>query len=345
MISINKPYYIKQLDHNPVNSNRYIYFSGFEGEILLKKQVWEFNFDLYINSNFNLPKNTIYLNFDLGFVKVNNLEINLSETKKFPDYIKDKTSCNLYKTSFLLDLSDTKILDNLMINYKFESYLKFGIDTDILNNVDIDLNPNEIVKFISEVNTISSNSSFCLTNYYNENKSGETKLLKGFKLVNDNSSGICEEILYYTNDFSYVNLSDKIRELLKIKYKGNFVIDGYKVTFNYSIDGMDIKTLEYKIDDLIFCTDEYQFNYLYGTKFNTQTNEIENFISEDRGFLIPKKSIGYFEIKFALLTDSNKVFFKFTKSFNFTSDPSHFFNIKCENVWIDNLSNFNEIEV
>lgn len=188
-------------------------------------------------------------------------------------------------------------------------------------------------------------SHFKFTNYREDDNDNRINLIKGYKIDNDSYTEVIDNTLEYENNHNLTDLSLPIKQLLKIKFNSSFVINGYKVIFNYSINNSTIKKLEYQVDDVIFCTDQYEFNYNYGTKFDEESNEVINVISQDAGFYIPKSAIGYYEIIFVIMSDYNFMTFKIKNSFNFIASPSELTSIKLNSTWINNLKNFIKIEV
>ena len=142
-----------------------------------------------------------------------------------------------------------------------------------------------------------------------------------------------------------VDLQKPIKNLCSINMEDNFIIMGYNIAFNYSIDNSAIKTLTTTNSDPVYCNQNYVLDYPYGTYYDEYKKEVNNVISENTGFYIPVDCVGYYTVTLQILTSSKFVVIKLNKPFNFISDPSHEEYFICEEYWINDLTNFKVCEV
>lgn len=181
----NTPYYLRELKKNPINNNRYVYFSGCEGDIKIYENQWYFNLNFYINHNLNLPSNVFLINYDTPFAQLTDLTLNIKSTSEFPDFVIDQNSCTLYNVQFNIDTSSSEYFNNKFINYQFNLNTIFKVDEDVINTANLDNNPSEVNKFMSEFNTMNSFNHIKYTNYYTNNDEENFKVVDQYHIKND----------------------------------------------------------------------------------------------------------------------------------------------------------------
>lgn len=127
-----------------------------------------------------------------------------------------------------------------------------------------------------------------------------------------------------------IDLEKPIKNLCSINMEDNFIIMGYNIAFNYSIDNSEIKTLTTTNSDPIYCNQNYTLDYPFATYYDESKKEVINVVSDKNGFYVPVDCIGYYTITLQILTSSKFVIMKLKQPFNFISDPSHQDYFLCE---------------
>ena len=123
-----------------------------------------------------------------------------------------------------------------------------------------------------------------------------------------------------------------------------FTVVGYNISFNYSIDNCPIKNLSITIDDPKYCSNVFNLEYPYATIYDEYKKEVINTIGYENGFYISVSAIGYYTITLQILTSKKYAVIKLTKPFNFSnSKETDYF--KCEDYWINNLTNFKDYRI
>lgn len=341
---IDKTYYLKQLDFNPINNNKYVYFSGFNGEIKIYQNQWFFNFDMYINQKLNLPVNTLLANVSLPFCEVKKTTLSLNKTSKIPDFVIDKTTCDLYQTSFMVDTSTNTFFDCQLTNYQMYMNITFTIDEESLNNAKLDNNPNEIDKFINEFNLLNTNTLFYYSNFYNDKTNNHYDLNNSYRFENGKATNTNIKTLFYEAN-SYIDTKTPISKLLSFRYDGPFTVNGYKVNFVYQVDNQkEVKSLSYENKEVKNINSNFQIDFEHSTEYDFSKHEAYITIDSEKGFFIPEKAIGYYTITIVLCVNNIYMTFKITNNFNFVdSIVPNTFQIK--SFFIDNLSNFISLQV
>ena len=341
----NTPYYLRELEKNPINNNRYVYFSGCEGDIKIYENQWYFNLNFYINHNLNLPTNVFLINYDTPFAQLTDLTLNIKWTSEFPDFVIDPNSCTLYNVQFNIDTSSSEYFNNKFINYQFNLNTLFKVDEEVINTANIDNNPLDVNKFMSEFNAMNSFNHIKYTNYFNSDNEGNFKVVDQYHIKNDTWSETHNNVIKYVMNNNCVDLQKPINNLCSINMEDNFIIMGYNIAFNYSIDNSRIKTLSTTNSDPIYCNQNYILDYPFATYYDESKKEVINIVSDNKGFYIPVDCAGYYTITLQILTSSKFIIMKLTQSFNFISDPTHGDYFFCEEYWINDLTNFTTYEV
>lgn len=341
----NTPYYLRELEKNPVNNNHYVYFSGCEGDIRIYENQWYFNLNFYINHNLNLPTNVFLINYDTPFAQLTDLTLNIKWTSEFPDFVIDPNSCTLYNVQFNIDTSNSEYFNNKFINYQFNLNTLFKVDEEVINTANLDNNPSDVNKFMSEFNAMNSFNHIKYTNYFNSDNEGNFKVVDQYHIKNDTWSETHNNVIKYVMNNHCVNLQKPINNLCSINMEDNFIIMGYNIAFNYSIDNSEIKTLSTTNSDPIYCNQNYILDYPFATYYDESKKEVINIVSDNNGFYIPVDCAGYYTITLQILTSSKFIIMKLTQPFNFISDPTHGDYFFCEEYWINDLTNFTTYEV
>ena len=185
MTICSSPYYLKKLDHNPINNNQYVYLSGCNGDIKILENKWEFDLNYYINNNLYLPPNTFLINYNTPFSQISDLTISYSQTPNFPEFVIDKSSCSLYKVKFVIDTSSSDFFNHKFINYPFNFSTFFKIDENVINQAELENNSYEIDTFMSEFNSLYLNNYIQYTNYYTDVENQKIKIADEFHIENN----------------------------------------------------------------------------------------------------------------------------------------------------------------
>ncbi len=343
-LNTSTPYYLKKLPQNLVNNNKYVYYSGIEGDIDIINECWYFKYSIFLNNNFELPSNCLNANLVAPFVNVSNLTLTKISSPTFPDYVIDKSTCSEYLLQFSIDTSSSKFFDTLFIDYILNFSLYFDIDSEILNSAKLGNNPLEIDEFINEFNSLVSNTKISYTNYHLDDNEGCVDIINSYHVSNNSYSANNKKIIYYAFNNNTINLTSQINELCTIEIDGNFYIKQYKIEMNYSVNNKTIKTLTTNLNEMIICKDKYQLSYPFETTYDYTKDEVINIIGDNCGFFIPFDAIGYYTITLLIFTNNTFITIKLTKSFNFVEKNIGNYII-CSQYWIDNLDYFKRYKI
>ena len=336
-------YYIKKLPQNPVNTNKYIYVDSIDGNLIFDHNYWVFDLNFYVIQNLNLPLNIFNINLENNFFSLTEQNINITQ-KQIPYWVVQQDNCAIYHTNFLVDISQTKMLETELEKYLINLYFSFDINLDILNKIQIDLDQDELDKFVLEWYEQNKIIKFEYSNFYSANEtSGNINITKSYYLNSYEGCYAEDEILYYSEK-DYQNIDEAINNLLEIKVD-EATINSWKCNFFYqTYDSLETKqlTIENKDQQTIF--DNFKISFGYATYFNEQNNELILTESGILGFYIPIKCSGYYEIEIDMYLKNQYKKFKFINKFNFIGNDQYSinkFNIK--NAWINSLEGFNKI--
>ena len=344
MTICNSPYYLKKLDHNPINNNQYVYLSGCNGDIRILENKWEFDLNYYINSNLYLPPNTFLINYNTPFSQISDLTISYCQTSNFPEFVIDENSCSLYKVKFVIDTSSSDFFNHKFINYPFNFSTFFKIDENVINQAKLENNSYEIDTFMSEFNSLYSNNFIQYTNYYTDVENQKIKIADEFHIENNEWYETHYSTAKYLLNEESIDCTNPINFLCSIEIDDFFTVVGYNISFNYSIDNSPIKNLSITVNDPQYCSNVFNLEYPYSTIYDESKKEVINTIGHENGFYIPVPAIGYYTITLQILTSRKYAVIKLTRPFNFSNskDTDYF---KCEDYWINNLSNFKDYSI
>ncbi|MBQ6280358.1 MAG: hypothetical protein IJK72_02790 [Mycoplasma sp.] len=344
MTIYSSPYYLKKINHNPVNNNQYVYLSGCDGDITIYENKWEFDLNFYINHNLYLPPNSFLINYNTPFAQISDITIFVSQTAKFPDFVIDKTTCNLYKAKFVIDTSSSDFFNNKFINYPFNFSTFFKVNEEAINSANLENNPYEIDTFMSEFNSLYLNNFIQYTNFYNGDENQKLKIADQFHIENNNWYITHYSNVEYILNEETIDCANPISSLCSLQIDDFFTVVGYNISFNYSIDNSPIKTLSVTIDDPQYCKNVFNLSYPYATSYDESKKEVINIPGYQNGFYIPVAAIGYYTLTIQILTSRKYAVIKLTKPFNFVnSSIDEYF--KCEEYWINNIDNFQQYNI
>ena len=340
----NSTYYINRLNPTSYSSNKYVYLSGFEGNINIVDEQWIFNFKLYLNGDFNVPTNTLFVDLITPFAeKKDSTIVQQSITGPLPDYVDKSTKANLYVFNAIIPTDESKYFDSKFINQRINVDLGFHVNPENLNKTDIDETSRS--EFIKEFDGIRTSTNILYTNYQEGYNQGSGSIIEEYYVVNDNHKVVNPKYFGWTMNKNCLDLTAPLTSLVDIELKGNFIVRGYKVEFFYSIEDSEIKTLSEENNNPKFCTDRFHLDCPMATKYDEIKREVVKIEGSCNGFFIPKNAYGYYTITILLSTANNWIGLKLNKSFNFIADSSYETNIDVEQFWIDDLNKFKRMVI
>ena len=336
-ISANNPYYINRLNPTSLSTNHYVYLSGFEGSVDIINEQWIFDFQLYVNGNFNVPTNSLYVNLTTPFAeKIQIPIIHCPDPVSWPKYVEDNGR-NLYIFNAIIPTSGTEYFNNKYINQRININLDFHVEPENINKADIP--EADRSAFITEFDAISASTNVSYTNYHEGKDQGSGNIIDQYKVVNDNCSVINPRQFGWALNNNCLDLKTPLCSLVDIDLKNNFIVRGYQVEFNYALETGGSKSLKYKDDSPKYCTDKFHLDLPFATYFDEEKKEVVQTEGENKGFFIPKNSYGYYTLTLLLATENTWVTLKLTKAFNFILDSSYETKLKVRQYPMDTLKN------
>lgn len=336
-------YYIKPVQYNPVNDNKFIFLGGFDGDINLGLSRWILNFNIYLDQNLFLPSNALLLDVNTSVGKVENITLNQVGDKVSPDYVINKKEASHYQCQVILDVSNSEYLKQKLTHHFIPVDLSFKANTEALS--DIGISDEKIINtFINEYENIHDQVGFYFTNYTEQNDAGKFDINQSYQFVNNQvTQKISTPFEFLTS--SELDLTDEpIKNLLTLHSEKSFSIVGYEINFYYSINNGPIKNLKYQNKESFYCNKIHTFIYPYETAYDQAKQEIINLIGDNKGFYSPLLTTGYYEIKALILLDDSYMNMKIHKEFSFSGkNINNWFKIN--KFWIDNLQHFKELTI
>lgn len=347
MIQLNNQgiYQIKHLVNNPVNTNKFIYIDSVDGNLTIKQNKWFLDLNYYVIDNANLPPNIFSAFLELPFADVKDISLSYVASAKIPDWIVQKDSCKVYKTSFSIDTNESKFFEQVLTEYLMYLEFSFDVNSDVINDSNIDVSQSDLDGFISEWNLIHETLSFDFSNYMIfEDDNGSFESGSQYYL-NSKTGYVANEntIFYQTND----NLNNKItpiKNLITLDCIQPFWINKITTKFYYSFDDSPgIKTYESSDDNRIYVYQKQDISFNEKTMYDQSKNEIIPSLNGIEGFYIPKKASGYFEILISITQNENTRIYCFKKEFDFIGDEYES-QIQIKQILINDLTNFERME-
>lgn len=336
------PYKLEALAKNPVNNNKYVYLSGIDGDIEVLSTCWLINLGIYLNDNFILPANTIYLNFASSFAELNNLNITHQIAPSYPSYVLDVSSCDYYHIQFSIDTASSKFFEQKLNNFLLNLTLSFGIDYDMLNQAQLKCPATRIDSFISELKNIKFSTNLNFSNFSEGKGSDNVDIVNQYHFSNNKITlKKISSINYLLNDQT-IDKKTPILKMFDIHTSNNFLINGYKIDVVYSVDNGQLKTLSCSSSDPTYVNKDISFNYPFCTKLNDK-DELYNYVGDNPGIYFDKQATGYYEVTLIILVNETFYTLKLIQPFNFIDSSSPGTNIVIKKTIIDSLNNFKEL--
>ena len=241
-------YYINKLKPTSFSTNQFVYLSGFEGSIDIINEQWVFDFKIYLNGEFNVPTNTLYVDLITPFAE--KLEIPIVQqqiTSSLPSYVDTSTNANLYMLNAIIPTGSSEYFNSKLINHRINIDLGFHVDPNNLNKTSIDEETRS--EFIKEFDSIRTSTNVSYTNFHSGDDQGNGNIVEKYYVVNDSYNIVNPKpFSWYLND-DCLDLTTPLRSIVDIEFKSNFIVRGYSIEFNYSLDDTGMKTLQYKAEN------------------------------------------------------------------------------------------------
>lgn len=337
-------YHIDKLPSTSFSTNQYVYLSGFDGNIDIINEQWVFDFKLYLNGDFNVPTNTLYVDLNTPFTTQTKIPIvQKTITSPLPEYVKPATNANLYIFNLIVPTSESPYFDSKLINQKINVNLSFHVEPENLNKTDI----NEDIRsqFIKEFDGIKTSTNVSYTNFHSGNDQGCGNIIEKYTVTNDTFQVVDPKYFSWTLNEDCLDLTTPIKSLLDIELKGNFVVRGYQLDFVYSLEDKETKTLDYKFDNPVYCTDKYHLDFPFATAYDETKKEVVKSGGSDHSFYIPDNACGYYTVTVLLATSNNWITLKLTKAFNFITDPALETQLKVNQHFIRCIDNYKRMVI
>ena len=346
MISVNKnaTYYLDKLKLNPINDNKYVYLSGFEGGVEIVNEEWIFDFKVFLNGQYNIPVNSLQVDITTPFAQVQNFGLVKTTSEQIPEYVKDKTTSYCYRLNTIIPTGSSEYFDTKMINHPIDIDLDFNVNVEALDTAS-ELHQVDKDQFISEFDNIKAHSKVLYTNYYEASDQGDYGIVEKYYLINETAQIVDPKRFKWALNNDCLDLTTPILELLDIELDGNFVVKGCQIDFNYALENQEIKTLTHKIENPSYCVKNYHLDFPFATSFDEEKQEVVISQGTEKGFFIPKNAYGYYTLTLLLATTNNWITLKLNKSFNFIVDSSYSTDVKVEQIFIDDITNFTRMVI
>jgi DNA replicative helicase MCM subunit Mcm2 (Cdc46/Mcm family) len=140
------------------------------------------------------------------------------------------------------------------------------------------------------------------------------------------------------------NECDELRKpityLLTLQAEQPAAIINYRANFYYSI-GNENKIHEYHYEnkDVLPINNSCDLNLNAITSYDDSTKEVTTNLIGNKGFYIPTRSAGYYEIVVQISQNNNVQTYCFHNNFSFTSETYYDRTINIKSIVIDSLNN------
>jgi hypothetical protein len=250
--------------------------------------------------------------------------------------------CQVYKTSYALDVSDSAFLNNKLTDFNMYTMLSFAVNLDVFNNTDIKVSTGGRDHFISEVNNSKLQTNFYYSNFTSvQDTKGFLDDCNAYYLNSQTGSYSTFTPIYYDLGKDYDLLKTPITSLITLNTEQPILINGYKIKFYYEIEGThNAKVLEAQSSERIYLSGPTALRFDQFTFYDPAKQEVSIALNGTLGFFIPTKAIGYYELQIQTWQDNNIRNYVFIKSFSFCGNAISNFNLIAQQMYINRLNNF-----
>jgi hypothetical protein len=160
-------------------------------------------------------------------------------------------------------------------------------------------------------------------------------------LTSQSDGGYSEQsVIYYKMNNECDELKKPITYLLTLQADQPAAIVSYRVNFYYSV-GNQSKIHEYHYDnkDVLPINKSADINFNTITSYDDTTKDITTTMIGNKGFYLPTRSSGYYEVIAQIEQNSNRKTYCFHKSFSFSSETYYDQTINIRPIVIDSIDN------
>jgi hypothetical protein len=248
----------------------------------------------------------------------------------------------VYQTNTELDIGDSKFFQEQLTNFDMYLLFDFKCDSEVINKTSFCNSPNITDMFVNEWAIQKQKIEFNYSNYVKvEDNKGWFDNCNSYYLTSKNNSYGKQSIIYYTMNNVYDELKKPLCNLLSIKTDNPITITHSSYNFYYSV-GSENKIHKYSYEDKnkYFVSNDFDVNFDGITSYDDTTQDVVTNLSGNKGFYIPTRSSGYFEVELQILQDGNYRVYCFHKSFSFSSESYYDRTITVKEILFDSIANF-----
>lgn len=343
---IKNDFYINEINSKfpSINNNKYIDYQYVFVKAKYSYYKIFFEIDVYIANNFFLPSDSLLLNINAPSFEVNDLTLVRSldiVDINVPNIQYD--SCNVYKTSFSLDISNDDFFVGSIDRY-FDLNFSFGFNPNSLKNEDGQIGVSNFNEFINEIKLSKITIPFYHQNKILVNNNNYYEHVVSVESNSNNKINLTKKNFYIELiNFEYTN--EPIKKLFSINFDEtyNLIFKDVILNLNYSIDNQKKNSkLQFESElgingkNILFELNNYE------TYFDESKKEIL-FQKGNNGISFPFNTYGEYEISFVMLIENKPTIYKITNKFNY-SFVNNNTNFIVEDLF-ESLINYEEIYI
>jgi len=324
-------YYIKPLEFNPKNNNKYFYCDYALSNLKINDEKINVDIYLWITMNSYLPVNIFYLNVETNIGNLNSIPL-YSVEKEMPQEVVDKENSKCFHASYTLGIKD--LIYNGEYNFNTKYTFSFA-NSDIWNSINIQSSQDDLNRFNNELGSENVSLSTSFNNKFVYKKDGIINVSNDITYDNKKTNRINLKSFFVKNNIKGYE-SEPITKILTIlNYEDKPIkISNLKYIFKY-----EDKELKFDDQSSFVVNDKLEVIFKQKTKYldgkvvldQSDDNAIE-------GFYLPLNTIVNVKVTFKITFEDETIDFTYMNNINFQSQEK--FNITAQYVEINDLSSY-----
>ena len=335
-------YNIEQLSGNTVNNYRYVYVDSVDGNLTMHDNRWLIDLSFYIAMGGNLPMNMLNTSITLPYATISAISLNYNPYSSIPSFVRQPNICKVYQASINIDTSGNKFFEQQISNYDMYLLFSFNYDPEIISKTTFNNESSETNNFLNEWILQKQSLHFNYSNYLKfTNLEGWFDNSNQYYLISSSDGGYSNQsVIYYKMNNECDELKKPITYLLTLQTKESVTITNYRVNFYYSV-GNETKIHEYHYEnkDILPIIDTCDINLNVITAYDDITKDVTTNLIGNKGFYIPIRSAGYYEVITQIAQNNNIKTYCFHKNFSFSSETYYDHTINIKPIFINSINN------